>query len=503
MTLKNEKTLNLISKSSLFITISGLISKILAAIYRIPYQNLVGDRGFYAYQQIYPLLAIISALSLTALPNVVASLCQKNKKEDIQALFVFQIIMTTLLSLSLVIFNKEIAVFLGSRQFAPSIIITAVVLLTVPFISIARGFAQAELDMTPTAVSQVIEQFIRIVIIILAAVCYLIFDWTVYTTANVAACGNLIASLSVLFYFSKKNLKIDLIKSLIKNVNITYLTDIGLSSFVFIFFSVYLLLFQFIDALFVKKTLVESGKIEIVAEITKGIYDRGQPLIQFGLIFSTAFFTTFLPKLTKDYYIEKENYMTESQSFFEFIYYFNTTLSLGFMCILGSMNRFLFEDNNGWLALEIYLGTIALSSFIQFFHQKMFIEENQNKSFIYLSFGLLLKIMLTPILTYYFSVIGSSLSTVLPLVMILILYIRETTISLTVCKNRKFIFSLIVMSLTVLVSQYYLPSRTRLDNLISILVSTFSGLVVFLTISKRLKVFEDKLWSYLPFINEK
>lgn len=111
MTLKNEKTLNLISKSSLFITISGLISKILAAIYRIPYQNLVGDRGFYAYQQIYPLLAIISALSLTALPNVVASLCQKNKKEDIQALFVFQIIMTTLLSLSLVIFNKEIAVF--------------------------------------------------------------------------------------------------------------------------------------------------------------------------------------------------------------------------------------------------------------------------------------------------------------------------------------------------------------------------------------------------------
>lgn len=81
MKLKIEKSQNLTSKSSLAITISGFLAKILAAIYRVPYQNLVGDRGFYAYQQVYPILAIISALSLTAFPNVIASIYQKVKKQ--------------------------------------------------------------------------------------------------------------------------------------------------------------------------------------------------------------------------------------------------------------------------------------------------------------------------------------------------------------------------------------------------------------------------------------
>ena len=42
------------------LTLALIIVKILSAIYRIPYQNVLGDDGLYAYQQIYPCLLYTS-----------------------------------------------------------------------------------------------------------------------------------------------------------------------------------------------------------------------------------------------------------------------------------------------------------------------------------------------------------------------------------------------------------------------------------------------------------
>ena len=45
-------------QGALLLTIAALIVKVLSAAYRIPFQNLVGDQGFYVYQQVYPFVAI-------------------------------------------------------------------------------------------------------------------------------------------------------------------------------------------------------------------------------------------------------------------------------------------------------------------------------------------------------------------------------------------------------------------------------------------------------------
>ena len=44
-------------KGALLLTMAALIVKILSAVYRVPYQNLVGDQGFYVYQQVYPFIS--------------------------------------------------------------------------------------------------------------------------------------------------------------------------------------------------------------------------------------------------------------------------------------------------------------------------------------------------------------------------------------------------------------------------------------------------------------
>jgi len=39
-------------QGAVILTIAGLLSKVLSAVYRVPFQNIVGDTGFYIYQQV-------------------------------------------------------------------------------------------------------------------------------------------------------------------------------------------------------------------------------------------------------------------------------------------------------------------------------------------------------------------------------------------------------------------------------------------------------------------
>lgn len=48
-----------------------IVVKVLSALYRVPYQNVLGDEGLYAYQQIYPIVALGMILSMNAIPSAV------------------------------------------------------------------------------------------------------------------------------------------------------------------------------------------------------------------------------------------------------------------------------------------------------------------------------------------------------------------------------------------------------------------------------------------------
>ena len=57
--------------------VAAFIAGILSAVYRVPFQNnMVGNTGFYVYQQVYPIYGIGMTFALTGFPvfvsNVVA-----------------------------------------------------------------------------------------------------------------------------------------------------------------------------------------------------------------------------------------------------------------------------------------------------------------------------------------------------------------------------------------------------------------------------------------------
>src|SRR3954452_9277161 len=67
-------------KGALILTIAAIVTKILSAFYRIPFQNIVGDVGFYIYQQVYPFYGMAVVLSTTGFPVVISKLYAEQKE---------------------------------------------------------------------------------------------------------------------------------------------------------------------------------------------------------------------------------------------------------------------------------------------------------------------------------------------------------------------------------------------------------------------------------------
>ncbi|WP_156300955.1 oligosaccharide flippase family protein, partial [Lacticaseibacillus sharpeae] len=84
-----------------------------------------------------------------------------------------------------------IARAMADAQLAPLIRTIAWLYLIVPFVAVARGYFQGNNNMVATATSQVVEQIIRVVIIIAAAVIGTALHWSVYVIGALALGGAL------------------------------------------------------------------------------------------------------------------------------------------------------------------------------------------------------------------------------------------------------------------------------------------------------------------------
>ena len=146
---------------------AGLLCKVIGAVYRIPLSNYILHKEGIAYYQVaYPvysaLLTISSAGLPTAISRMVAERVQEGRERD--ALSVFRSALYVLFGIGilscliLALFSKQIASFLGSSNACYALVAIAPALVLVSIMSAYRGYFQGMQNMTPTAVSQIIEQ---------------------------------------------------------------------------------------------------------------------------------------------------------------------------------------------------------------------------------------------------------------------------------------------------------------------------------------------------------
>lgn len=151
--------------------IGAVLSKIIGAIYRVPLTNLLGLDGLGLYQMVFPLYTLLLDFSGAGVPSaiskIISSYPELERKEkakeyllgSLRLLFFLGVIASALmffLSDKISNLQGDSRAALAYKSLAPAVLLVAV-------ISCFRGYYQGLMNMAPTAVSQVIEQLVKLI----------------------------------------------------------------------------------------------------------------------------------------------------------------------------------------------------------------------------------------------------------------------------------------------------------------------------------------------------
>ncbi|GAB3054594.1 putative polysaccharide biosynthesis protein [Virgibacillus ainsalahensis] len=369
-----ENESNRLVKGALLLTLAGLVSKILSAGYRIPLQNLTGDVGFYIYQQVYPILGIVMVLSLYGFPSAISKMAV-----DLQAagkslsfkgfyipVFLILLIINGALSLFLLFNADELARWVGDYRLSKSYQLAGFAFLLVPFSALLRGAFQGNYYMKPTAYSQIGEQFIRVFIIIAAAIVVVSTSQSLYEIGQAAALASIFGAITAiiilsLFFIWKKPVSRESAGTDIPwNYYVRTILTLGV---VAALNHMVLLVIQFADTFTLIPSLMDYGFTHLEAMEAKGVFDRGQPLIQLGTVLGSSFALALVPT------ISKQKLKTDPTTFYHYIrgallfgFYLAIGATIGLIAIFPEVNQLLFKNDQGTSNLRILILSIFLCS---------------------------------------------------------------------------------------------------------------------------------------------
>lgn len=496
-------------EGAFILTIASFIAKVLSAVYRVPFQNLVGDEGFYVYQQVYPIYGLAMTLALSGLPQFISRVIAEQpdpQKQRAQIQVIYPYVFWTAIGLwaTTFFFADVIARVMGDAGLASLIRVVSFTFLFVPPLTFYRGSFQGNLQMVPTAVSQVVEQLLRVGVILVAASFFHLFSWDVYQTGTLAMSGALIGGLAawgILSYYSRK----------ITGRSLAIPTKTMPTAHAPSLRRRFLILFQLADSFLMTNSLEASGLTEQSARIAKGIYDRGQPLVQLGLVVAMALSSTFLPTLTKYLTVKNQHLFEKSAKM-----YLRLTLGIasasavGLAILLPYINFALFKDGAGNSALVLFVFAVALMAAIQAY-QSIQQSRNQFRVGIYAAgCGLLLKGLLTWPLTYLLGTTGASLSTLLGLIGTLIYFVFSEKKALNSFWIEQGYGKKLLLCLGIMACALFLyygvitllsggPVTKRLQALIFCLGGVFFGGTVFIIMALKVKLLTIREWLLVPF----
>jgi len=266
-----------------------VIVKLLGLLYVIPFYQIVGDQGGDLYSYAYNIYMIFLSISSAGLPDAIAKIISeynalemedaKNRAYIIGKKIISIISITSFLILF--VFAEEIGMFIignikggnTAEDIAFVIRCLSPAVLLIPFLSITKGFLQGHKYISASSMSQLIEQIVRIFVILAGSfLAYKVFRGTLSLAVGIAVSGAFFGGLAAYLYLkhviNKNNLlKEPKTKDKITNREIT--KKIILYAIPFVIISVINSLYNETDQILVLRLLeylkFESNEIENIA----------------------------------------------------------------------------------------------------------------------------------------------------------------------------------------------------------------------------------------------
>mgnify|MGYP000010682669 CR=1 FL=1 len=196
---------------TLILTLSGFVVKAIGSINWIILSRILGGEGIGIYQMAFPIYLLALDISSAGLPIAISIItAEKVAKQDYfgaQRIFHVSLSMlcTTALFLSILMFFgssflidehiiRESRAYYSLIALAPAIFFTTI-------IAGYRGYLQGWQRMTPTAVSQIVEQIFRVITMILLAQLFL--PWGLEYASAGASLGALVGAVTTIERYAR------------------------------------------------------------------------------------------------------------------------------------------------------------------------------------------------------------------------------------------------------------------------------------------------------------
>ncbi|QDP40920.1 putative polysaccharide biosynthesis protein [Radiobacillus deserti] len=314
-----------ILRGTMLLTAATFLSKFLGMIYTIPFNELVGATGGALYGYAYGPYNILISMSTIGVPLAVSKFVSKyNAMGDYytgRRMFkagMSLMIITGIIAFLILYFSSGLLAKIYVPSNDPSGIIAEDVemvlkmisfaLLIIPSMSIIRGFFQGYESMGPTALSQVVEQIVRIVFLLSAAFLIIhVFSGSVTTAVGYAAFAafvGAVASYIVLgLYWKKRKQYLDRQVASQRKTHQIPLRDLYKELFryagPFVLVGLATPLYQQIDAITFERTMSAIGQGEISAIAFSNISVYGHKLVIIPVTIATGLSLAILPAITK------------------------------------------------------------------------------------------------------------------------------------------------------------------------------------------------------------
>ena len=323
---------NTFVKGALITTLGVIFTKILGILYVIPFHALIGEKGGALYGYAYTVYSVFISLASAGIPLAISKLVSEyqtlgyyNVKKRVfllarQLAIIFGIICFLIIVIFAPLFAKLIlGDITGGNSLEDVVFVLRVIgtaILVVPVLGVYRGYFEGHRFMSPPSISQVLEQLLRVLIIIFGSLFAVrVFNLNLSTTVGIALFGATAGAIvSYLYLVDKKKKNESKFNEKIRNINEPIVTNkeilrkIFIYAFPFIMIDIFKSLYNYVDLISVVKGLVKYAEFSVdnAETIYSMISTWGQKFNMIIFAISTGIIVSLIPSLTESF-VKKDN----------------------------------------------------------------------------------------------------------------------------------------------------------------------------------------------------
>lgn len=525
-------------------TISIIIVKMMGMLYVIPFYDIVGTKGGALYSYAYQLYLLFLGISSAGIPNAISKVITEynslGKQEAKKRAYYVGKKIITYISIAafflLFIFAEELAtLYLGkitggnTTQDAAFVIrCVSFAILIIPHLSVTKGYLQGHQVYSPSGVANLIEQVVRIFIILAGSyLAYKVFNTTLTVAVGIAVSGAFFGGLLAYLYLKTKIKKyqneLDLNKNFEKdNITNKEITKKIISYAIpFVIINIINNIYSITDSVLILNTLTSLGyAAEEVEFIASCISTWASKICMIVNSIATGMITSLIPSIVEAYTTKDVKSLSKRiNEAIQISIYVSLPMTIGISLLATPIWTIFYNTNPyGGSILKLIIFCALLGNLSMIVSSTL---QGMNKfKYVYITniIGTLLNAILdVPFMilfnkislpAYYGATTASLISYALSIIVGLKLINKEKNISYkqSIITTLKTLIPAITMALILIIINKLLPLNpyNKLDSLIIITINTILGAIIYIYISIKLNLLKEVFGEdYLNKITKK